>query len=88
MSVKIRLIRRGKKKFPHYRIVVTNSRSSLKGWFIEDLGSYHPLLEESPANLNEERTLFWLTKGAEPTEVVRDILRKKGILAQLHQKTK
>ncbi|MFH1612350.1 MAG: 30S ribosomal protein S16 [bacterium] len=85
MSVKIRLMRKGKKKFPFYRIVVTDSRSSLKGWFIEDMGSYRPVCPEGKQlDLDEQKVLSWLNKGAEPTSVVKNILKKTGILSRFN----
>lgn len=80
MSVKIRLTRVGKKKVPMYRIVVADERKSRDGRFIEILGQYQPLEDPSMVNFNEERTLEWLSKGAQATETVGKLLKITGIM--------
>src|SRR3954451_20605584 len=78
--VKIRLRRMGSKKRPSYRIVVAESRSPRDGKFIEVIGLYDPLTEPATVRLNEERAKHWLSVGAQPTETVRDILRRSGLV--------
>ena len=76
MAVKIRLARTGAKKRPFYRIVATDARSPRDGRFLEKLGTYNPLTEEGTIELKRDRVEYWLGTGAQPTEVVRRILRK------------
>ena len=78
--VKIRLRRMGAKKRPSYRIVVAESRSPRDGKFIEVIGLYDPLTDPATVRLNEDRAKHWLSVGAQPTETVRDILRKAGLV--------
>lgn len=73
LSVKIRLTRTGKKKEPYYRIVVTDSRSPRDGKFIENIGTYDPKTEPSSINLDKEKALDWLKKGAKPSDTVKKI---------------
>jgi len=70
----------GSKKRPSYRIVVAESRSPRDGKFIEVIGLYDPLTEPATVRLNEERAKHWLSVGAQPTETVRDILRRSGLV--------
>lgn len=84
MSVKIRLKRMGSKKQPFYRIVVADSRSPRDGRFIETVGTYNPLKEPSEVTLKEEVVLDWLSKGAQPSDTVRNILSKEGIMKKHH----
>lgn len=79
MSVKIRLTRMGTNKRPYYRIVAVDSRKKRDGAYLEELGYYHPLHEENPVRVNEERIRYWLEKGAQPTHTVKTILKKQGI---------
>ncbi len=88
MAVKIRLKRMGAKKAPFYRIIVADSRSPRDGKFIEALGTYNPLTNPASINVKEEETLSWLSKGAEPTDTVRSILRKVGIMEKFHNSRK
>ena len=78
--LKIRLRRMGSKKRPSYRIVVADSRSPRDGKFIEVIGLYDPLTDPATIRLNEERAKHWLSVGAQPTETVRDILRKAELV--------
>ena len=80
MAVKIRLKRMGAKKAPFYRIVVADSRSPRDGKFIELIGTYNPLVTPAEVNLNEELALNWLNKGAIPTDTVKNLLSKAGIM--------
>lgn len=84
MAVKIRLKRMGAKKAPFYRIVVADSRSPRDGRFIETLGTYNPLTDPASISVREEETLSWLSKGAQPTDTVRNILSKAGIMEEFH----
>lgn len=84
MAVKIRLKRMGAKKAPFYRIIVADSRSPRDGRFIENLGTYNPLTNPAEITVKEEETLNWLSKGAQPTDTVRNILSKAGIMEKFH----
>ena len=79
MSVKIRLMRVGKKKQPTYRIVVADSRDPRDGRIIESIGQYAPRQEPSLVNLDGERALHWLNNGAQPTESAAKILEVAGV---------
>ena len=76
--VKIRLRRMGAKKAPFYRIVVADSRYPRDGRFIEEIGTYNPLT--NPSTVNVDRAQEWIKKGAQPTDTVRGILKKAGVL--------
>ena len=84
MAVKMRLKRMGAKKAPFYRVVVADSRSPRDGTFIELIGTYNPLVTPAEVNLNEELALDWLAKGAVPTDTVKNILSKAGIMKKFH----
>ncbi len=84
MSVKIRLKRMGSKKRPFYRIVVADSRSPRDGRFIETVGTYNPLVTENQVTLKEDRILDWMSKGAQPSDTVRNILSRQGIMKKFH----
>jgi small subunit ribosomal protein S16 len=88
MSVKIRLARGGAKKKPFYQVVVADERSPRDGRFIEKLGQYDPKQEPAMIRLEEERTLEWLRKGAQPTETVLQVLRTQGIWARFKESAK
>ena len=77
--VKIRLKRIGTTKRPFYRVVVADSRSPRDGRFIENIGKYHPLEDPSRIEIDEDRALYWLSHGAQPTEQVRNLLTIEGI---------
>ena len=83
--VKIRLRRTGRKKTPMYRIVVADSRSPRDGKFIEILGQYQPLQGKNALALNSERANYWLDNGALPTDTVRSLLRRAGVLKKRHE---
>jgi small subunit ribosomal protein S16 len=85
MAVKIRLRRVGRKKSPMYRIVVADSKSPRDGKFIEIVGQYQPRTGDQALNLNSERVNYWLNVGAQPTDTVRSLLRKAGVLKQRHE---
>ena len=85
MAVKIRLKRMGAKKAPFYRVVVADSRSPRDGKFIELIGTYNPLTTPAEIKLNEELALEWLKKGAIPTDTVKNLLSKSGIMKKFHE---
>lgn len=85
MAVKLRLKRMGAKKRPFYRIVAADSRSPRDGKFIELIGTYNPIMEPAEIKVNEEVTLKWLNNGAIPTDTVRDLLSKQGIMKKYHE---
>ncbi len=76
--VKIRLMRVGKRKQPSYRVVVADSRSPRDGRIIESIGHYHPRQEPSHIEINNERALHWLQKGAQPSNTVQNLLKITG----------
>lgn len=78
--VKIRLKRIGAKKAPIYRVVVADSRYPRNGRFIEEIGSYNPLTEPAQINIDGEKAKEWIGKGAQPTETVKSLLKKSGIV--------
>ncbi|MCB0633955.1 MAG: 30S ribosomal protein S16 [Saprospiraceae bacterium] len=84
MSVKMRLQRKGRKKRPFYHIVVADARAPRDGRFIEKLGVYNPMTVPATIELDREKAYDWLTKGAQPTDTVRAILRFKGVLYKKH----
>ena len=84
MAVKLRLTRMGAKKRPTYRIVATDSRRPRDGQYLELVGTYSPV-GKSEVKINEEVALKWLNNGATPTDTVRDILSKEGILKEFHE---
>jgi len=85
MAVKIRLRRTGRKKQPMYRIVVADSQSPRDGKFIEVIGQYAPRQGEQALNLKADRANYWLDCGAQPTDTVRSLLRKAGVLKARHE---
>jgi len=78
--VRIRLTRLGRRNRPFYRIVVVDSRKRRDGAYIESLGYYDPVKDPAEMKLNVERTLEWLLKGAQPSETVRNIFKKFGVM--------
>jgi len=85
--VKIRLTRVGRKKAPYYRVVIADSRRARDGKFIEIIGRYQPLNKDAAQQIvcDEERALYWLSQGAQPTETVRALLRKQGVMKKHHE---
>lgn len=81
MAVKIRLARHGAKKRPFYRIVVADSESPRDGRFLETVGTYNPVQEPAEVMLKKERIAYWIEQGAAPTDTVRSLLKKEGLLA-------
>lgn len=84
MPTKIRLSRHGKKSRPYYYIVVTDSRAPRDGKFIERIGSYNPVTNPATIELDFDKALSWLQKGALPTDTVRTLLHTKGVLYKNH----
>lgn len=82
---KIRLKRMGSKKRPFYRIVVADSRSPRDGRFIETVGTYNPLTQPEQVTLKEEAIMGWLNNGAQPSDTVRNILSKEGVMKKFHE---
>lgn len=80
MAVKIRLKRMGAKKSPFYRVVVADARSPRDGRFIEALGHYDSTTEPAVVKIDEEKAIAWLQKGAQPTDTVKDLFSKAGIM--------
>jgi small subunit ribosomal protein S16 len=81
--VKIRLRRVGAKKQPSYRVIVSDQRSARDGRFIEIIGHYNPRSEPETVVIDEDRALYWLSQGAQPTEAVDRMLRNAGIIEKL-----
>lgn len=84
MAVKMRLKRMGAKKAPFYRVVVADSRNPRDGKFIALIGTYNPLVAPAEIKINEELALEWLNKGAIPTDTVKNLLSKAGIMKKYH----
>lgn len=80
MAVKIRLSRFGKKKRPFYRIIACDESGKRNGNFIEILGTFNPMTKENSVALKNERISYWLKNGAQPTQTVRQMLKKEGLL--------
>jgi small subunit ribosomal protein S16 len=80
MPVKIRLARHGAKKRPFYRIVVADSESPRDGRFLETVGTYNPLIHPPQVMVKGERIRQWIHQGATPTDTVRNLLKKEGVL--------
>jgi len=81
MAVKIRLARYGAKKKPFYRIVVTDSESPRDGKYLENVGTYNPLLDPVQVTLQSERIQYWMDQGAKPSDTVRNLLKKEGFFS-------
>ena len=87
--VRLRSKRYGSKKSPFYRIVATDSRNPRDGRFIEVVGTYDPLTNPATVKLDEEKVMKWLSLGAKPTDTVKSLLSKEGLLAKfLENQTK
>ncbi len=80
MAVKIRLKRIGAKKSPYYRVVVADSRFPRNGRFIEEIGTYNPLTDPATVKIDAEKAQKWLSCGAQPTDTVKALLTKSGIV--------
>ena len=81
MAVKIRLARHGAKKRPFYRIVAADSDSPRDGRFLEKLGTYNPLQDPAQVVLDTDRVKYWIGQGATPSDTVRTILKREGVIA-------
>jgi small subunit ribosomal protein S16 len=80
VSVRIRLTRAGRKKIPHYRIVVMDSRNRRDGAYLDQIGVYHPSQKPAVIEINEEKALNWLSQGASPSVTVKNLFSLKGIM--------
>lgn len=85
MAVKIRLKRIGAKKAPFYRVVVSDSRSPRDGRFVEEIGTYNPLTEPAQVAVKEDRAVYWLQNGAQPSDSARVLLSQLGIMKKVHE---
>ena len=83
--VKLRLTRMGSKKKPFYRIVASNATSPRDGRFIETIGTYDPMTDPAQIKVDAELAMKWLKNGAQPSDTVRNILSKEGIMKRLHE---
>lgn len=88
MAVKLRLKRMGAKQRPFYRIVAADSRFPRDGRFLETVGTYNPISNPAETKIDEEKALYWLSNGAIPTETVRNILSKEGIMKKFAESKK
>jgi len=84
MSVRMRLSRKGRRKQPFYHIVIADQRRSRDGKFIDKIGTYNPMTKPAKIDLDREKALEWIQKGAQPSDTVRAILRYKGVLYRNH----
>ncbi|MBQ6266050.1 MAG: 30S ribosomal protein S16 [Clostridia bacterium] len=82
MAVKIRLRRMGAKKKPYYRIVVADSRYPRDGRFIEEIGTYNPIAQPAEIKVDLEKASQWIANGAQPTDTVKELLKKAGLGAK------
>ena len=78
--LKIRLRRMGAKKAPFYRIVVADSRAPRDGAFVEEIGYYNPVTEPAEVKVDVERATYWVKNGAQPTQTVKTLLKKNGVI--------
>jgi small subunit ribosomal protein S16 len=83
VPVRMRLKRFGSKGNPHYRIVLADARTPRDGATIEEIGFYNPRQDPPEVRISQDRAIYWLLSGAQPTDTVRSLLRRAGILAQL-----
>ena len=84
MAVKIRMKRMGSKRNPFYRIVVADSRSPRDGRQIEQIGTYNPISNPVEVKIDEEKALSWMSNGAQPSDTVRNLFSKQGIMKKFH----
>ena len=85
MAVKLRLLRMGSKQKPFYRIVAADSRYPRDGKFIETVGNYNPIKGSEVVSVDEQKAMKWLKNGAQPTDTVRDILSRSGVMKKFHE---
>ena len=88
MAVKLRLKRMGAKQRPFYRIVAADSRFPRDGRFLEVVGTYNPITNPAEVKVDEEKAIYWLQNGAIPTETVKNILSKQGIMKKFAENKK
>lgn len=88
MAVKLRLKRMGAKQRPFYRIVAADSRSPRDGRFIEVVGTYNPITNPAEIKVDEEKAMYWLSKGAIPTDTVKTLLSKQGVMKKFAESKK
>lgn len=86
MAVAIRLRRTGAKKRPFYRIVVADSARRRSGQYIENVGYYNPIVEPAKVEIDAERAIVWLNRGAQPSDTARSLLARAGVLAKWREK--
>lgn len=84
MAVKIRLKRMGSKRSPFYRVVVADSRSPRDGRVIEEIGTYNPVANPVEVKIDEEKALQWMQNGAKPSDTVRNLFSKQGLMEKFH----
>ena len=84
MAVKMRLSRKGRKKAPFYHIIIADARSPRDGKFIEKIGTYNPMTKPATIEIDRMAAFDWLSKGAQPTDTVKAILRFKGVYYRKH----
>ncbi|MFW5998132.1 MAG: 30S ribosomal protein S16 [Bacillota bacterium] len=87
MAVKIRLKRVGKKRSASFRLIVSESKFATQGRFIEELGYYDPTTEPETYNIDEEKAIKWLNNGAKPSNTVRSLLKKAGIMDKFNNQS-
>ena len=85
MATRIRLKRTGSRHQPHFRVVVVDQRKSRDGRSIEEIGYYNPRTDPATININEDRALHWLGVGAQPSETVRSLLEKTGVMKSFQE---
>jgi small subunit ribosomal protein S16 len=85
MATRIRLKRMGAHKAPFYRVVVSDSRSPRDGRFIEEIGYYNPVAQPAVVNIDEEKALKWLQTGTQPSDTVRSLFSKQGLMKKFHE---
>jgi len=85
LPVAIRLKRFGRKKMPFYRVVIADSKDPRQGNSVDDIGYYNPLTEPAEIQINEDKALRWLKDGAQPTDTVKNLLSKAGIMQKFHE---
>lgn len=85
MAVKIRLKKLGSKKRPFFRIVAMDARTPRDGESLQIIGTYNPIKNPAELEINEERALYWLGVGAEPSDTARNLLSKRGIMKKFHE---
>ncbi|HHV44776.1 MAG TPA: 30S ribosomal protein S16 [Firmicutes bacterium] len=85
MAARIRLRRMGAKKRPYYRLVVTDSAKAPQGSYIEAIGHYDPIAEPAQINIDEEKAIDWLMKGAKPSDTARRLLEKSGVMQRFKE---